>query len=120
MRLGRGEQPAQPLDLGPGRRPAGPGQPVVAAALVVEVRGRPLVGLLDQPVAQQPAQRAVERRGAQPRIRALLRLDHLHDLVAVPVAVGQRQQDVERRLGQPRCVSLGHGRSLTDLAPAWL
>src|SRR5438046_1096311 len=68
------------------------GHPVVAALLVVKVRGRSLVVLLDRTVAEQPAQRAVEHGGAQPGAGVLLRLD------------------------QPRLASLGHRASLTDIA----
>jgi hypothetical protein len=83
----------EPPRLSGGDTAAEVGQPVVAAALVVEIRIGPLVELFDQVVFEQSADGAIERADPQRFLRAVADLGE--DRVAVPVAAGERHEDLE-------------------------
>ena len=82
-------------------------------------RQRLFVRFFDEPRAQHPLDRSVQR--ARPHARGALgeALDLLHDGVAVSILIGERQQDVRDRRGQgqevSRTRSSGH-ISVTDIA----
>ena len=81
-------------------RSPGGGDPVVAAALVVERGVGTLVALLDQAVGEHALDRAVERARAHAHGAVGELLDPLHERVAVLLTVAERQQQVEHRRGQ--------------------
>jgi hypothetical protein len=103
----------------PARRGRAP-SPGNTPALVVQIRNRPLVRLLDQAGAEHPLDGAVQRARSHRRGSAGDAFDLLHDAVAVPILIGERQQDVGDRGGQRQKVSgirgLVRHTSVTDIS----
>src|SRR5437773_11305555 len=63
----RGDEGIEAPHLDGGDLPAECGEPVVAAALIVELGIGPLIALLDQPVAEEALDRRVDRAGPEDR-----------------------------------------------------
>src|SRR5580658_6570628 len=79
--------------------------PVIAAALVVQVRVGPLVGFFDQPLLQHLVDGAVQRAGAQIELAAGALQDLALQRIAVAFALTERQQHVED--GGPQSLAAG-------------
>jgi hypothetical protein len=73
---------------------AQPGEPVIAAALVVS-GCRPAGGFFDEVGIDQPLESAVKRGGPEPDFAARAVQDFLHYGVAMLVLVGEAEENVE-------------------------
>src|SRR4030095_4808571 len=103
-----------------GRRDAlaEPGEPIVATPFVAAGRIGAFAELLDHPLLEHPANRTVQRAGAQLHLALGPGGDVLHDRVAVAIAIGERDQDVEHGRGQreQRCgVRVVHAANYTTI-----
>ena len=90
----------QAADLGRRHGPPGRGQPVVPPSLVVELGIGSFVGLLDQPVVQEPADRRVDPARPQPGGAVRDPGDLRHDRVAVPLLRPDGEEHEHRRARQ--------------------
>src|ERR1700686_662054 len=70
-------------------------QPVIAAARVVEFRGRPFVGFLDQVGLDEPLDRSIEGCWPQTYFSGGAIQDFLHDSVAVLLSSCKGEHDVK-------------------------
>src|SRR6185436_18933946 len=97
---------AEPVGLFPRHGPAGLGDPVIPASLIVELRRGTLVDFADQVVVQHPLDGSIESAWAEADFAACSSEDFLDDGVAVAVFVRQGHQDVKNR-------GLQHGSTIS-------
>src|SRR5688572_31336473 len=101
MESTRASQPhqlVQPVRFGTSDRPAEGGDAVIPPALIIELRGRPLIDLDDEIVVQHSLDGAVERARAQSDVAVRARQYFLDDPVAMTVLVGDGQDRKSTRL----------------------
>jgi len=98
---------------------AEPGEPVVAAPLIIQRGIGPLVGLLDQALVEHPLDRAVERARSHPNRPTTQLGDIAHDRVAMLLAIRERHDDVHHRRRQRQepfdLFSVTHVATMTTL-----
>src|SRR5262249_46303678 len=97
---GERDELGQPAGFGASHGQAEGRDPVVAAALVVQVRVRPFLGLGDEPLFEHPVDGAVQGPGAEAHGVVGAGRDVLDEGIAVQLAVGEGHQDVEGRRRQ--------------------
>src|SRR5260221_4155411 len=89
------DQVLEALALGRQDAAPQPGEAIVAAARVIELRRRALAGFFDQLLIHETLERAVQRRRPQPYLAGSAVEDLLHDAVTVLVLAGEREEDVK-------------------------
>ena len=106
---GQLDQPLKPPGLRPCRRLSERCDPVVAAALVVQLGGGALAGLVDEALLQEALDGSVEGPRAQPQLPTGPGRHILDDGVAVPVLVreGERMWKVAGGSGRRSSVFTG-------------
>src|SRR5262245_41300833 len=94
---------------------AQPGEAIIAAARVIQLRRRALARFFDQLLIHEPLERAVEGRRPEAHLAGCAVEDLLHDSVTVLVLAGEGQEDVKPVRFQRKERFRGfHGRMYID------